>query len=80
MTTLCEDCTAGPTDIGGHEGMRARSLNGYGMTFACSRCHGLWTRTHSSNRTYVWALSAQVGPSGLASLPPNTRPEGRPLR
>jgi hypothetical protein len=72
MTTFCEACAAGPVSIGGHDAMRVRSLNEAGMSFTCSRCPALWTRSYSSSGRYVWSPSAEVARDGRVSLPPNT--------
>jgi hypothetical protein len=72
MTTFCEACDAGPAQIGGHDGMRARSLNESGMSFSCQRCAALWTRSYSTLGDYLWKPSAPLARDGRMSLPPNT--------
>ena len=79
MTTLCEACESGPVHIGGHDGMRARSLSENGMSFACSRCAALWTRSYSSIGEYLWKPASVLARDGRMSLPPNTAVAASPL-
>jgi hypothetical protein len=69
----CLRCSAGPSQINGHDDLRATTLGSGSMGFECRACGTRWSRVDKAAGAFEWKLFDRTAPFD------RTRTNGIPL-